>query len=46
MIFQKLYLQNVTIVEIASTSNELILYPEERDVEFAFDTVYGQVFWR
>jgi aspartokinase len=41
-IFQKLYLQNVNIVEIASTSNELIIYLEERDVELAFDTLYRQ----
>jgi hypothetical protein len=32
----------VNIVEIASTSNELIIYLEERDVELAFDTLYRQ----
>jgi len=40
LIFQKLYLQAVNIVELASTSNELILYIHDRDVELAFETLY------
>lgn len=41
-IFQQLYLQNLNIVEIASTSGELIIYLREQDVRLAFDTIYNR----
>ena len=39
-IFQQLYLQNINIAEIASTTTELIIYLDEKDVQLAFDTLY------
>lgn len=39
--FQQLYFQNVNIIEIASTANELIIYVEEKDSKLAFDTLYN-----
>jgi hypothetical protein len=41
LIFQKLYLQNINIVELNSTHNELLLYLNENDVELAFQTLYN-----
>lgn len=41
LIFQKLYLQNINIVEINSTHNELLIYLKEDDVELAFRTLYN-----
>ena len=39
-IFQQLYLQNINIAEIASTTTELIIYLDEKDIQLAFDTLY------
>ena len=41
-VFQQLYLQNINIVEIASTSSELVLYLRENDVRLAFDTLFNR----
>ena len=39
-VLQQLYFQNINIVELASTSTELILYLAQADVRLAFDTIY------
>lgn len=39
-IFQQLYLQNLNIAELASTTTELIIYLDRKDVQLAFDTLY------
>lgn len=42
LIFQQMYFQNINIIEIASTANELILYLKEDDVKLAFETIYNR----
>lgn len=42
IMFQHLYFQNINIIEIASTANELILYVDKDDVKLAFETVYNR----
>lgn len=39
--FQQLYFQNVNIIEIASTANELLIYVDEKDVRLGVDTLLG-----
>ncbi len=39
-ILQQLALQNINLVEIASTATEFILYLREQDVQLAFDSLY------
>jgi len=40
-VFQVLYLQGINIVEIASTSTELLLFLRDGDVRLAFDSLYN-----
>jgi hypothetical protein len=42
LMFQQLYFQNINVVEIASTANELLIYVHENDVRLAFDTLYNR----
>lgn len=42
LLFQQLFLQNINLVEIASTSTELIFYLDQADVRLAFDTLYNR----
>ncbi|MCC6932507.1 MAG: hypothetical protein IT292_04545 [Deltaproteobacteria bacterium] len=42
LMFQQLYFQNINIIEIASTANELILYVNKADVKLTFETVYNR----
>ena len=39
-IFQELYFQNINVIEIASTLNELIIYVDDSEVRTTFDTLY------
>lgn len=39
-IFQLMYFQQITVLEITSAGTELTLYLREKDVQLAFDTVY------
>lgn len=41
-VFQALYFQNINVIEIASTANELIIYIHEDDVRLGFDTLYNR----
>ncbi|HMO01437.1 MAG TPA: hypothetical protein PKD37_04760 [Oligoflexia bacterium] len=41
-VFQQLYLQNINIVEVASTYNELLIYVDEKDMKLAFETLYSR----
>ncbi|MCC6953555.1 MAG: hypothetical protein IT290_05515 [Deltaproteobacteria bacterium] len=39
-ILQQLYFQNINVLELTSTTTELIIYLKEQDVRLAFDTLY------
>lgn len=41
-IFQQLYIQKINVLEISSTSSELLIYVEEKDLRQAFDTLYNR----
>jgi len=41
MLIQQITAQNINIIEIASTYTELNIYIEQKDVQLAFDTLYG-----
>ncbi len=40
-ILQQIALQNINVIEIASTYTEFIFYIEQKDVKLAFDTLYN-----
>lgn len=40
MVFQQLYFQGINVIEIASTSHELLVYVDEKDLQLGFDTIY------
>lgn len=39
-VFQQLYFQNINVIEIASTSRELLVYLAEADLQLGFDTLF------
>ena len=39
LVLQQIFLQGINIAEIASTSTELILYLDQKDIRLAFDTI-------
>lgn len=39
-IFQQLYMQHINVLEISSTSSELLIYVDENDLPIAFDSLY------
>jgi aspartokinase len=39
-VLQKLYFQNINIIEVASTATELSIFLKEEDTRLAFDTIY------
>lgn len=41
VILQKVSLQNINIIEIASTATEIIIYLYQKDAQLAFDTIYN-----
>ncbi len=41
-VFQQLYIQKINVLEISSTSSELLVYVNERDLRLAFDTLYNR----
>lgn len=41
-VFQQLYLQNINVVEVASTATELVVYLQDQDVRLAFDSLYNR----
>lgn len=42
VVFQQLYVQGINVLEIASTTTELLIYVDEKDLRLAFDTLYAQ----
>lgn len=38
-VFQQLFFQNINVIEIASTSRELLIYLDEQDLQLGFDTL-------
>ncbi len=40
IVFQQMILQNITVIETASTYTEIILYVDEKDTKLAFETLY------
>ena len=40
LVLQKLTLQNINLIELASTCTEFILYIEEKNVRLAFNTLH------
>jgi len=40
--FQQLYLQNISVVEVASTATELIIYLKQSDAQLGFETLYNK----
>ncbi|MFN8390483.1 MAG: hypothetical protein U0136_09360 [Bdellovibrionota bacterium] len=40
-VFQQLYFQGINVIEIASTTTELMIYIEQADMQVAFATLYG-----
>lgn len=40
-VFQQLYFQGINIVELASTTTELMIYIDQSDMQTAFATLYG-----
>lgn len=41
LVLQQLYFQNINVIELASTTTELIVYLAQSDVRLAFDTIHG-----
>ena len=41
-VFQQLYFQRINVIEIASTTGELIVYVDEKDLRLAFDTIFNR----
>jgi hypothetical protein len=39
-VFQQLFFQNINVIEIASTSQELLIYLDEQDLQLGFDTLF------
>ena len=39
-VFQQLFFQNINVIEIASTSRELLIYIDEQDLQLGFDTLF------
>lgn len=42
-IFQEIFVQGISLLEIASAATELILFMEEKDLRLAFDTLYRRL---
>ncbi len=42
-IFQDIYLQGISLIEIASAASELILFMSEKDLRISFDTLYRRL---
>ena len=40
ILLQQITLQNINIIEIASTSTEIVIYVEDKDAKIAFDTLF------
>ena len=41
LILQQIALQNINIIEVASTATEIIIYLQQKDAQLAFDTIYN-----
>lgn len=41
-VFQQLFFQGINVIEIASTSRELLVYVDESDLRLGFDTIYSR----
>lgn len=42
LVLQQMAVQGINILELASTANEIILYIAKKDVQLAFETLYGR----
>jgi len=45
-VFQQLFFQNINVIEIASTSRELLIYIDEQDLQLGFDTLFERFVFR